>query len=294
MKETKKRNLVFLCQLSNPNVVFIMAACKALGLEIKPLLKMSNLWDAWTEYDEMVLISSRIDLSIFEDWFIFLDLAINSIPSSINPLEIQDDDSHVETQKVLNFMKETGFLKHAQDMQNPEKWKENRLAARYGKSLAVATTFFENQNNLTGLWQLFEDAAIEILYGKENKEITTFNHSESRCSDALENALKKVNFETLPLIANEKVAYAYLDNVSPWLNLRKFQKEVLRLNEVLFVLQYRKNNEELTWIGSNNKLNINKIFGIKNNEESPYEALIKRSHKELLSYIFYQIKQFSA
>jgi hypothetical protein len=286
MKEGEKRKILFLYQPSSPGVAFIIAACKISGLTIKPMLKMSDLWDAWAEYDEIVLIHTKVDISIFDAWELFLDLAISSIPSYMNPLDLQAEDEYPQTQTVLEIMKQTGLLKNAQDSQNPEKWKGNKIAARYGKALKTAKIFLDNQDNPTALSRLFEDAAIEILYGKENKEITTFEKSISRCNEALKNALNKINLK------NYNIAYAYLDNLSPWLDLSELQKEIFKLHGFLSILQYRKNNKELTWIGSNGKFNINEIFNIKNNKKSPYAILIEGPHQEVQNRIFYQIKQF--
>ncbi|MCF7860501.1 hypothetical protein K9M09_02675 [Patescibacteria group bacterium] len=292
--EKAKNKSIFLYQATDPSVVFIIAACKYLKRDVQPLVSMPKLWELWESWrqkKDLVFIHSQMDVDIFYDWQSFLNIATDAIGSYINPRDIQATDSHPETHKVLDFMAESGLLKDAKDSLRPERWEKNKLAERYGKALSAAKIFLENQKKRDNLLQLFENAATEILSGKENFEVTKFAESFVRCVKALNEASAKLSVNEKPfIVAGRKVAYAYLDNLSPWLDLEEFKKRSLNTYPFLTILQYREDNKEYTWMGSKGIININQIFDIKSN--NPYRALIQGSYTHTIARLKKEAEQF--
>jgi len=292
--EKKKNGSIFLYQTTDPGIVFIIAACHSLGLEIRPLTNMSMLWDLWLQERELVFVHSQMDAGIF-DADTFLIIAGYSIGSYIDPLNIQSSDCHHDTQRVLDFLAISGYRKHVQDIANPKSWAKNKIAARYGKALGAAKIFMAAKDKQTSLSQLFENAAMEVLSGKENHNVSMFEQNFEKCETALSNAHAKLKISAKPFnIAKRKIAFAYLSNLSPWLDLERFQEEALSAYPFLVVIQYKKDEEEYTWIASKGKLNVRKIFDIRRDHANQYKALIRGSHAVMIRLLKEEAREFSS
>jgi hypothetical protein len=185
------------------------------------------------------------------------------------------------------------MLKNTEDINHPERWGRNLMAARYGKSLYVARIYPKNIKNSNFFTKILEKVIVEINDGKQNYEISFYEDNYINCLPTLIRAKNKIRTKNAPIkLGNKKIAYGYLDTISSWLDLDKLKKDLLIIHPFLVVIQYRLKKINYTWIGSNN-ININLIFNIKNNSKSSHNFTIKGSPAKIIEYLKKQIKILS-
>lgn len=285
-----KNKTVFLYDPNEINSIFLLSVIKKLGFQIWPIEK---LWQIIiSDYSPIFVILGPHHQNL-PDIKMYLWILGNKVRGFINPFNIQKDDANPDIQLVLAELANKSMLKNTEDMSHSENWGKNLMAARYGMALSAAKISLKNNDKLSRLELLIERAIVEINSGKQDYEISNYEKNYENCVLALIEAKSKIKTDNSPVkLGREEIAYGYIDNISQWLDITKLQQDIITLHPFLSIIQYRNNNKEYTFVGSGT-INVNLIFDIKNNDKSPYSAILQGSHAKIMRMLTMEAKSLS-
>jgi hypothetical protein len=289
----KKQKSIFLYDPNELNAIFILAAIKKLGFKIWPINTMQSLWTWLIDGYYPVFIISEKNRQNFPDLKTYLWLSKAKIGGFIDPCNIQKKDVNPDIQLVLTKLKKNSMLKNTEDISHPERWEKNPTAFRYGKALRAGKIFLKNKHKPERLIKTIDEAITEINEGKQSYSISLYEENYDYCLYILTEVKTKINTNNSPIkFGNKPIAYGYLDNISPWLDLEKLQKDLVILYPFMTIIQYRLDNKEYTWVGSAT-INVNLIFSIKNNDKNPHGATLKGPHDKIINLLKAEAKSLS-
>lgn len=161
-------------------------------------------------------------------------------------------------------------------------WNHNEEAQRYAKALKAAMVKGSNSS-----WDEYESvlqAAInEIADGCPSPLVGNFYFHYARVMQTTENAIARLEVNTLLKIPKRQIAFAYLDNISDYLDFSHLRRYCLKTYPYLSIIQYRQYGQEYTWFMSNKKLEVCQFFRLPPGNK--YEALISAPHKTVLHHL---------
>jgi len=292
-----ERKSVFLYNHNEANNIFILAIAKKLGFQ---LWSLENLWDLInTNYSPIFIISDKTFLD-FPDLLTYLGMPGDKIGGYINVNNIQSNDPNPDINLILIYLNRDHMLKNTEDINCIANWERNPLAARYGKALTMARIFIKNQNKPSPWkelkWrEIINEAITEINEAKQSYDISRYADRYDNYLANLNEAKAKISTKKPPIrLGNKPIAYGYLDNISPWLDLDKLKRDLLVLYPFIVIIQYRQDDNEYTWIASDKILNVNLIFNIKNNNKNPYEATIGYPSNKVIYLLRKRVKRISS
>ncbi|MDD3285807.1 MAG: hypothetical protein PHG95_04235 [Patescibacteria group bacterium] len=242
-------------------------------LEGSPLEEIAILWD---NPDAWLFNINIMDSNQETDFYLFEILHPHKHISLQNLIDLGEDKNlNPEANALLrDWKQQRSLMALAREIREKKTYSD--YAIRYMMALTVSRTTKGEKENA----EIFIAAARELAYKKKNFEITNLANQYPTVAKATENAIQKIKIQPSAFdIPNRQVAYGYLDNVSPMVDLYAIKKEITNKFPYLAVIQYRKNSEEFTCIVSK-ELDLQKIFLLDKNEaltkgELTYEALIK-------------------
>lgn len=166
---------------------------------------------------------------------------------------------------------------------------QNSLARYYACALHTARVKSRDANldEYESLWIEILNDLDERFHGKkisQNYLIESYVHHYERVKEVTKQAFKKIKLDETIKFPYRHVAFAYIDNISQYLDLAQLRKLCLETYPYLCIIQYRENDQELTWFLSNKKLQVSQFFELpKSNHD--YEALINFPHNKMLEHI---------
>lgn len=282
-KKMEKKNSIILYDPNEINAIFILAAIKKLGFEI---WSMERVWELFiTNYSPIFVVPEN--LLKFPDLETYLWVSGGGV---IDINNIKKTDPNPDIQLVLNTLRKNSVLNNTRDIKYQERWERNSMASRYGKALKAAKIFLNNKGRSGEMAGIISEAITEINEGKQSYNISMYEDNYNRCTSLLTQTKAKISYNCPVKLGNKQISYAYLDKISPWLDLEKLQKDLVILYPFITILQYRSNNREYTWIGSNH-VNVSLIFNVKN--KNPHSIILRGSHKKIINFLKTEAKSLS-
>jgi hypothetical protein len=272
------KKIIFFHPLTH-NIVFVLAAALQAGYKILPALSMETLWDS--DADEIILLDIHMDNNFhFPDLDIYLEFKNGTIKSTLYTEELYADfiqeknldklkfwppeQNHSGALEIIGHLLANNrqMIKDAIAMADENLWLENKTASRYGKALYAAGNKAKNMEDYHIYTEAIIAAAVEISTApKRSLAVEEILNGFARGRDSLAAALEKLSAKAPFEIPGKKgkIGFAYIDTITPWLDIDRLRNEALNRFPYMAVIQYRQNNEDLTWIGST-EINISGIF----------------------------------
>lgn len=273
--------------------VFALAAALKAGYKIIPVPSMMEIWCGEVEksfsekiinLEEILLLDIYADNPDFPDLDIYLKMQGPKIKGITNTQDLQsmslDSTKYQGIYRFLNYFAGQ-MAADARDLRREQTWLHNKVAERYGRALRAATIKSYNTANKAFYAQALMDCALEIASKKRNFQIDDLvnGYLKGKNEDL---AAAKAKFSTSGhpfVLPGRTVAFAYLDNISGWLDLYSLGQEIRQLYPYLAIIQYRKNNKEYNWIISNGQVNVRQLLNLGHLEGDAYQVLVKLPHK---------------
>lgn len=281
---------------SEASTVFALAAALKAGYKIVPASSMSELWSndepenkerAYFAIspEEIILLDIYANNPTFPDLDIYLKMQGSKIKGAISTQDIQSlSVKPVKYEGIFRFLNYFAgqMAADARDLRREETWSYNQVAKRYGIALRAANIKAYNTAKQSFYAQALMDCALEIATKKRNFQVDDLvsGYFKGKGEDL---AAAKAKFSTSGhpfVLPGRTVAFAYLDNISVWLDLYKLGQEVRQLYPYLAIIQYRQNNKEYNWILSNGQVNVRQLINLGHLEGDAYQILVKLPHKE--------------
>ncbi len=268
--------------------VFALAAALKAGYKIIPVSSMMEIWcgevEDTDEVEEILLLDIYADNANFPDLGVYLQMQGAKIKGMTNTQDLQSMSlNSTQYQGIYRFLNYFAgqMAADARDLRRPETWSYNKVAERYGRALRAATIKAYNTANKAFYAQALMDCALEIASKKRNFQIDDLVNGYLKGQNE-DLAAAKAKFSTSGhpfVLPGRTVAFAYLDNISGWLDLYTLGQEIRQLYPYLAIIQYRQNNKEYNWIISNGRVNVRQLLNLGHLEGDPYQVLIKLPHK---------------
>jgi uncharacterized pyridoxamine 5'-phosphate oxidase family protein len=224
------------------------------------------------------------------DLSLYLKNKIQAIKAFIFSPLIEKDVLNLKLDDIIYFhyliSKKLGLTD--EDLYNWE-FSQNSLARYYARALHAARVKSRDANldEYESLWIEILNDLDERFHGKkvsQNYLIESYVHHYERVKEVTKQAFKKIKLDETIKFPYRHVAFAYIDNISQYLDLAQLRKLCLETYPYLCIIQYRENDQELTWFLSNKKLQVSQFFELpKSNHD--YEALINFPHNKMLEHI---------
>jgi hypothetical protein len=273
--------------------VFALAAALKAGYKIIPVPSMMEIWSGEVEKsfsektnnsEEILLLDIYADNPNFPDLDIYLKMQGPKIKGITNTQDLQSMSlSSTKYQGIYRFLNYFAgqMAADARDLRREQTWLHNKVAERYGRALRAATIKAYNTANKSFYGQALIDCALEIASKKRNSQVDDLvNGYLKGKNEDLATAKAKFSTSGHPFVLPSRtVAFAYLDNISGWLDLYTLGQEIRRLYPYLAIIQYRKNNKEYNWIISDGQVNVRQLLNLGHLEGDAYQVLIKLPHK---------------
>lgn len=281
-------NINVLYDISEDNIIFALAACLREGYQITPIFSTADLWD---HGENLILLNILEHTSA--DIQLFRAMKKLHIKGEIDTRDLNNIyfkttyQNHAEILKIVKFMNLPINLMTAQNLGDKAAWTSDQYAGRYGPALKAARVKALNTNDQKFLQTTIFFIAKEIYTHQKDRDIDNLVDWYQKTKKTTAEAWKKIKINTT-LFNFPDIAFAYLDEISPWLDLEAIKKDALASFKVLTVLQYRQDKQEYTWIGSQLPA-AQDIFFLKNKGDY-FETTITAPHSEVIRNIQLSIK----
>jgi len=273
-------------------LILATAALKAgytLVSSFRPLL----FWDC--DATEIILLNinpqtTTCDDQCHSDLSLFLNNHVKDIKATIFSPFTEKDALHQDIDDIIYYhyliSKKLRLTDH--DLHNWEV-SQNALTLYYVRALHAALIKGNHYNldEYESLWTEIINDLDARFRGKKvssNYLIESFNNNYQRVKDSTTQAFKKIKVNETIKIPYRNVAFAYLDNISQYLDLAKLKKLCLDAHPYLCIIQYRQNGQELTWFLSKQKLQVDQFFELLKSDNH-YEVLINFPHNQMIEHI---------
>jgi hypothetical protein len=290
-QKMKKRKKIFLYDPNEINAIFILATIKKIGFEIAPFNGAESLLKWILDDYSIVLIMSNKAFKLSPVLLTYTRIFSYKICGLINPLNIKKTDPDPDIMLVLKKLRKNGGIVNTKDIMVPEAWENNSMASRYGRSLQAAKIFLKNTNAEEELVGVIKEAVNEINKKEQGYQISMYADNYDRCRSTLTESKERVKYKCPVKLGDKKIAYAYLDNISLWLDLEKLKNDLVVLHPFIVILQYKLKSANYTWVGSNNT-DVGLIFNIRN-KKNPYSITLKGDHKKIINFLKTEAKSLS-
>ncbi|MGE5425936.1 MAG: hypothetical protein ACM3PZ_02595 [Bacillota bacterium] len=264
------------------SMIFALAAFLKAGYCLHPAWRMRDLWGI--EARKICLLDfdgkekNFPDLEIFicaNAWKIELKTSLHRLYSQ--EYSNQNNPLAIKLRKIIftdgSLTKNVTAIKADVPPSEPE-------MMRYYFALKAARIKAANTEDEGFYTRTLESIAREIASGSSYSDIDLLANFCQRVDMATEAAFEKINTnQDLFNIPGRPVAYGYLSNISPWLDLPVLKLQAQKSFPYLCILQYRKKDRELTWIGTNSVLDLELFFDLPCQGKN--ELLIEGSHRQV-------------
>ncbi|PKM88519.1 hypothetical protein CVU83_01625 [Candidatus Falkowbacteria bacterium HGW-Falkowbacteria-2] len=247
-------------------IVYALAACLKAGFELHPASNMHELWDINSR--QIVLLDIDSENPAFADFESYREYMRPKIISCLSLADLYES----ATQKLNNNKVALQIWKQLIDIDDVFKsivslkkgYLKDITIKRFAYALRSASIKASNTNDQLFYYKTLENIAAEIADLNSNSEIDILAIYCERVNDTTKAAFKRITCNhSIFTIPYREVAYAYLANISPWLDLDELKKMAKEHYPYLSILQYRANDKEYTWIGSKyNQLDIRQFFDL--------------------------------
>lgn len=262
---------------SDYRILFLLEASIRAGY--KPIYGY-NFQEIW-EADEIILLNIDPKKEL-EKQGIHPDLAICLKFKLINFQAWLDfpgdlDKNNLSVQNILRYFSPQMEI-DSLDLKNSNRWIEKPNLSRYAKALHAAQVISNNKDDVTEYAELLISIAQSLIEQKNHVNIDTFCMQHQRVLDATDHCFGKINTKHNVLkLPGREIAYAYLDQVSDYLDLASLRKKCLQNFPFLTIIQYRQLGKEYNWFISKKELNVQTVFQLPASDNN-YEILIEYPH----------------
>lgn len=268
----------------NSNAVFFLAAAKKSGYTLISASTPSALWDS----DATEIILCDIDPKVIggsilyhPDIGIYLEKNISLIVSIVSYPYISWDRKNVALDYLMSQVYNKKMRQNAEYLASGY-WHKNELASRYARALQSAMVKALNTN-----WTIYEavyQAVInELASQRTSVLVEEYYELYDQVQEVTNRAISRFQTNSLVRIPKRRVAFAYLDTISDYLDINAIRSFCLKHYPYLSIIQYKLGAKNVTWLLSNKKLNLRQFFQLPLG--NTYEAIINAPHKETLQYL---------
>ena len=276
-------NKIIIYNAFDYSAVFFLAAAKKAGYIPLSACSPSKLWASESENIILCNINpTKIAFSIqyHPDVELYLIEKIKMIKALFFPPFTEWDKKKSYLNELMAYYTPT-MRKNDQDIRSGN-WDHNDQAERYAK--ALKTAMVKGSNNSWDEYESVLQAAItEIANGQTSQLVNNFYYNYTRVAKASQNAIMRFKTNKILKIPQRQIAFAYLDNVSDYLDFSYLRRHCLKTYPYLSIIQYRQYGKEYTWLISNKKLEVCQFFKLPPGNK--YEALIEASHQAVLNHL---------
>ncbi|MDP3837026.1 MAG: hypothetical protein Q8Q67_02915 [bacterium] len=251
---------------SDYTIVYALAACLRAGFNLHPASNMRELWGI--NSSQIILLDIDEHNPAFVDLNSYQKIISNKVVSKFLLTDLYSNANHILRDNIYAHR----IWKHLLDIddvfENIASLKQGHpkdiSIKRYAYALHSASVKANNTDDPLFYYKTLEAIAHEIAGVKSYAEIDLLAIYRERVSETTKTAFGRISCDHKVFsIPYREVAYAYLANVSPWLDLDELKRMTKEYYPYLSILQYRANNREYTWIGSkDNRLDIRQFFDL--------------------------------
>jgi hypothetical protein len=263
--------------------VFLLAAAKKAGYLPISASSPSSLWNS--DVEEIILCNIEPDKissspQYHPDIEIYLKGKIKFISGFLFTPFREWDKKNLRLNRIMSFYT-AQMRKNDDDMRSGE-WQYNEEVIMYARALKTAMVIGLNTD-----WSIYESlmhkVVLEISGQIPSSLIEVYSEVYDRVLETTKKAIGKLEVNSLVQMPKRKIAFAYLDNVSDYLDFLDLRQACLDKYPYLSVIQYRSYGQEYTWLISNEMLDVSQFFKLESNNK--YEALILAPHKAVLRHL---------
>ena len=247
------------------SIIFALAAALEAGYNIHPVIQMDELWDI--ESEKIILLNIENNKSKFVDLELFLNLQKPRIcgTTDLQKLYFAGSENKFNSREIAMIWKilkrNKCYINDAILMRAEYSENTDIRIQRYASALRASLVKATNTRDMLFYYKTIENIAREIQSKKDNLEIDILARYSWKMNNITNEALERISFDHMFMIPNRNVAYAYLSNISPWLDIYSLKQQALKKFGYLIILQYRLHNEDYTWIGSE-QIDVRQFFDL--------------------------------
>lgn len=263
------------------SIIFALAAALEAGYNIHPAIQMNELWDI--ESEKIILLNIESNETKFVDLGLYLNLQQSRICGTVklDDLYFAADENKFNSKEISLIWKilkrNKCYINDAILMQAEYSENTDIRIKRYTSALRASLVKATNTRDMLFYYKTLENIAREIQTKRDNLEIDILARYNWKMINATNEALERISFDHAFMIPNRNVAYAYLSNISPWLDMYNLKQQALEKFGYLIILQYRLHNEDYTWIGSQ-QIDVRQFFDLPRKGDQ-HEILLIGSHQ---------------
>lgn len=242
-------------------IVYALAACLRAGFNLHPAANMQDLWGINTPH--IILLDIDNANPAFTDLNTYQELMSTKILGRILLADLRSGNQVLHD----NFYTRR-IWKHAFDIDDFfESITSSKTDSRHARALHAASVKARNTGDPEFYTKTLETIAHEIAGFTKFTEIDLLAIFCERVSETTKATFERISCDHKVFdIPNREVAYAYLANISPWLDLDEIKRMAKERYPYLCILQYRANDQEYTWLAtSGSRLNIRQFFDLPSN-----------------------------